>query len=199
MLLFPRSWRLQACAFLATVIAFAQVPASATYPSVVSEIAQLPKPRPDALPVTDPNVIFAIHSSSNIDTVVYALVGPPTSTSLSVQAYWRRNSRKNGVREDLSFLERQLAYGVSTTETIPGVEIEMRVNGYPERPITVRLDADKRIRALVDIGGRKAEIAFVYVTIDDSRTISRAVAVDLYARDVLTKKILLERFTLISP
>ena len=166
------------------------------FSSTVSELDRLPRVRPDFPQPTDPNILFYVQRSASPNTVVYSARLDTTGhidRAQPIDVFWRRFT-SGGVRVALTFLERMFVYGVNVHSAKPGANIVANVVSYPKRPITVDLDRDGRPRASIQIGGRNAKMAYVYVDVDETTTIPSIKHVDLFGIDVASGRVLHELF-----
>jgi hypothetical protein len=179
-----------------TVWLSAAVQAQGITESIV-EFDRLPQARTDYPPPNDPNILFYVQRSANSNTVVYAarLSGAGRlDRDEPVQVFWRRFNSDGG-RKSLSFAERNMAFGVEA-RTAPGREGAAIVNivSYPTRKALVELDEKGRPRAVIDMGNRRAKLAYAYIQLaEDSGTIPSIAYVDLYGVDLATGRALRER------
>ena len=193
----PRSCHRRA--FLGGLSGLALLPAQvarADYPSTVQQIDRLPKPRPDAPVISDPQVLFTIHGSIDTNTIVYAMSQDSGEEPVSV--YWRRFT-SGGIRQPLSFLEKRFAYGVETTGPDVDGTLTVRVTSYAERPISVKAGADGKYVATIAMGEATVQLAFVFLTFDNTGLVPRVVSADVYGRDTRTGRFMREHFFVSSP
>jgi len=106
--------------------------------------------------------LFVIERSTNANLVAYdARIGPGGfDTRSPISVYWILHE-DGGRREELSALERRLAYGVRVSHASPD-EVVFSLVSLAARPITVRVESGAPI-ATVEIDGERARLERVYV------------------------------------
>ncbi len=134
-------------------------PSQAANQSFCSDDPRYPEPQ-------DENLVFYLQRSDNINTIVYAVNRRADGTVNSrdpVLVYWRWYE-KGGERRELTFLQRNLAFGVqlAPSQDHPGDYIA-RLNAYPNIPVLVDQARDGKVRALMMIDGKPAQLICVYV------------------------------------
>ena len=110
-----------------------------------------------------PPELFRIARSTNANVVVYeARLGAPGSLDPRepVHASWIMLAG-DGHREELTFLERGLAYGFEASE---GSALELKLRAQPERPIAVRFLGGCPA-AFTTIAGRRAILRRIFVQV----------------------------------
>jgi uncharacterized protein DUF4833 len=167
------------------------------FSSTITELDRLPRVRPDFPLPTDPNILFYVQRSGGPNTVVYSArldAAGHIDRAQPIDVFWRRFTR-GGIRTPLTFLERMFVYGVNVRPAPPEANaITANVVSYPQRALTIDLDRDGRPRASIQIGGRQAKLAYVYVEVDESTTIPSVVHVDVFGLDVASGRVLHELF-----
>ena len=134
-------------------------PSLAAEQSFCSDDPRYPAPQ-------DENLVFYLQLSDKTDTVVYAVNRRADGTidaANPVQVYWRLYE-KAGEKRELSFLQRTLAFGVQLAPSTdrPG-DYVARLNAYPNIPVLIDETAGGKIRALMSIAGKPAQLVCVYV------------------------------------
>jgi hypothetical protein len=115
---------------------------------------------------SDPSELFRIERSKNKNVVCYAgRVDERGELDVEhpVVAYWLMLA-KDGKREELTWLEQQLAYGFSVERGRGG--LALRLVAFGSRPIYLRRRGE-RIHAETTIGGRLAFLDSIWVQADD--------------------------------
>ena len=146
--------------FLAGLWALAlTAPSQAADQSFCSDDPRYPEPK-------DEDLVFYLQLSDKIDTVVYVVnrqADGTVDTSDPVHVYWRWYEG-TGERRELTFLQRNLAFGVqlAPSQDHPG-DYVARLNAYPNIPVLVDEAADGNVRALMTIAGKPAQLICVYV------------------------------------
>jgi len=157
-----------------------------------------PSAQPDyPLPPDDPALLFFLQRSMNPNTVVYAArldARGRLDDEQPVEAFWLRFNT-DGKRRELNFIERLLAYGVrsETHPDEPGRYIT-EIVGFGTRPFVVDLDATGRPRATVQINGRPARLASIYLQLDETSSWPKVDAIELRGTDRVSGERVMERF-----
>ena len=134
-------------------------PSQAADQSFCSDDPRYPAPQ-------DENLVFYLQLSDKTDTVIYAVnrrADGAVDTRDPVHVYWRLYAG-SGEKRELSFLQRSLAFGVqlAPAKDHPG-DYVARLNAYPNIPVLVDQTGDGKVRALMSIAGRPAQLICVYV------------------------------------
>jgi hypothetical protein len=108
-----------------------------------------------------------------------------------VDAYWRLHA-ENGRREELSWLERKLAYG-HEVEAVSEQGFTLRLAALDARKIAVQLQQG-RYRATTSIRGQQAILTRIYVRTNEA-IVPKVLSVDLHGSDPVTGHPLTERLT----
>ncbi|MEY4610255.1 MAG: hypothetical protein RL246_574 [Bacteroidota bacterium] len=149
------------------------------------------------IPPSAPNRLFYIQRSSNANTVVYdanILANKSLNTKQPVHTYWLRYAEK-GQKEELSTIQRTLAYGLYT-DPIKGEvnSYEGYFLAYRKRKFVVKLDPKGTPIALFPINGKLQILDRVFVSVDDSGYMPSVFYIELFGRDQSTGKDVYERF-----
>lgn len=106
-----------------------------------------------------------------------------------VKVYWIMYNVDDKHEEGLNFMERKMAYGMSTApkEGAPGHHI-VTLNALTKRPIEVWCDADGTLHAIGSVEGAPVEFIRVYIEVKSGWTGPSVVRVDLYGRDMKSGK-----------
>jgi len=111
--------------------------------------------------------LFTLARSKNANVVKYAVRVDPDgrlNTLSPVEAYWLMLA-ENGRREELTWTERQLAYGFSISEqTSQG--LVLRLGACSTRALRVR-SIDGVFRAELQIAGQRASLQRIFVRTDE--------------------------------
>jgi hypothetical protein len=156
-----------------------------------STIDRFPTP-PDA-----PNRLFYIQRSSNSNAVIYdanVLPNKNLNARNPVHTYWIRYADK-GQKEELSTMQRTLAYGLYT-DKIKGIEesYEGYFLAYRKRKFIVKMHTDGTPIALFPINGKMQILKRVFVSVDDSGFMPSVNYIELFGKDVISGKDIYERF-----
>ena len=140
-----------------------------------------------AFPVPhEANQIFFVQRSMNANTIVYtARIGADGQLDQKkpVDVFWRRFNDA-GERQELSFLERNMAFGV-TFERLPGAGLSFRLKvvSYPQRSAVLRLvDGHPRLEAKV--AGEPCQLDHAFLHLDESGSLPKVVRVDLVGQSL---------------
>lgn len=145
----------------------------------------------------DKGVVFYLQRSGNGNTVVYTanqLADGSIDPSNPVDIFWRWYNR-GGYKRQLSFIERQLAFGVTLTplNDQPG-KYTARLNAYPKLPVLVEPAADRKVRAIMTITGERAQLVCIYVGWQEQfGIIPKILYVDFFGRTLDDGKKVVER------
>ena len=113
--------------------------------------------------------LFVIARSKNANVVHYDVrVRERGRLDLDepVVAYWVMLA-EDGRREGLTWLERRLAYGFSTSFRAGGDALELRLRAFTRRPLAVRCDENGRFHAEILVGGEPALLERIFVASDE--------------------------------
>jgi hypothetical protein len=108
--------------------------------------------------------LFRIARSTNQNVVVYRTrvgAGGQIDPARPIQAYWLMNA-EDGHREELTWLERQVAYGFSVASVDGGFRLAL--SACDERPLFIHR-VDGRYRAEVSIAGRASYLSRIWVEV----------------------------------
>jgi hypothetical protein len=109
--------------------------------------------------------LFAIARSKNANVVHYDVrvrERGRLDRDEPVIAYWVMLA-EDGRREGLTWLERRLAYGFSTSLAPGGEEFRLRLRAFPRRELAVRRDENGHFRAEIAILGQAAVLERIFV------------------------------------
>src|SRR5690348_16962868 len=138
-------------------------------------------------------ILFAIARSMNANVVRYEarLDAGKLDPHHPLSAYWMMHA-EDGHREDLSWFERQFAYGWSLVSRVEPYRVELRLTAFPKRTVLVRVDAAGVARAELQIAGRSAALHRIFVQLADGSgpTVRH---IDLLGTDLASGKPLRER------
>ncbi len=184
-------WRI---ALIGAFVALAACAQASDMTSQVTELDNLPRVKPDYPVPREPNQIFYIERSSNSNTVVYCanIKDGKLDPDKPVIAYWRWYN-VDGHKKPLNFIERMLAYGVtSVNHNGPDGSYSFKIAAFPERTVYVRLDAKGHPEAFGRVGDRWVRLVYVYLQVDDSGLLPNVPSLDFYGYDMATGKALHE-------
>ena len=191
---------LRAAAFALPITLFCLVPvissaAARTLSSQVEVFDKLPTARPEFPVPNEPNQLFYIQRSVNDNTVIYAANldrRGHLDRDTPINVYWRWYN-VDGHKKALNFLERMMAYGVSTVSTRSSSGgVGVRLAALPERKLTIDQDDTGKPEAILQIGNHLAHLVYVYLQVDDHGFMPSVKAIDVFGIDKLTGKALRE-------
>ena len=142
--------------------------------------------------------LFYIQRSGNANTIVYDasfMAHQKLDKKKPINIYWIRYT-DGGVREGLSFIQRNLAYGVSVN-SLGENNFEFHLVSYARKKFTLELDSNGRPRARAEVNGKQMVIRRIYVSIEKSSLWSLAPKVqyvDFYGTDPWSGKPMFEKF-----
>lgn len=148
-------------------------------------------PSADASAVHAAQELFRIERSTNGNLVRYDArieQNGELDPARPVAAYWLL---EHGGREELTWLERTMAYGFSVSPGERGVNL--RLIAFGARQISVRKNGG-RYRAELSIMGKRAVLNKIWVQADATLLGPKVRFIDVHATDATTGARLVERF-----
>ncbi|HWK98667.1 MAG TPA: DUF4833 domain-containing protein [Parapedobacter sp.] len=148
------------------------------------------------LPVPhEPNQLFYLQRDPDDNTVIYQLniVDGVVDADKPVNVYWIRYA-EGGVRKDLNFMQRTMAYGISTQALANG-DFEIRLAAYKDHPLRLGYcQTDKTYKVYTAINNRESVLERIFVRIDGGSALSPNILYfELTGRDVTTRALVSER------
>lgn len=137
-------------------------------------------------PVDKGPTLFIIQRSTNANEVHYDVQVDADGKLAEepVVAYWIMKAEDGG-REDLSFFERNMAYGFEVMPPGPDGEREMKLVAWEDRTIRLTKDEDSgKWRAVTKIDGEDAYLKRLYIETDEGGITPSVVFVDLFGDTV---------------
>ncbi len=131
--------------------------------------------------------LFIIERSKNANIVAYdarLTEEGELDAEEPVEAYWILDA-EGGQREELSWLQKKMAYGFETKPASSGEGSVMKMVPLPKRELRVR-KVDGKVRAELEIDGRPAVLEKIYVDSDARLTGPKVNYVELFGRDLET-------------
>ncbi len=156
--------------------------------------AQAGYPRPP-LPAEN---LFYIQRSGNYNTIVYDAnlsEDKKFNAKKPVSIYWIRYTN-GGAKEDLTFIQRSLAYGVSAKQLGENY-YEFHLVSYAKKKFILYLDAAGNPCAKLEVNGKQIVIRKIFISIEESSrwTLAPKIEyVEFYGRDPYNGKDLYEKF-----
>jgi len=148
-------------------------------------------------PPDSPVRLFYIQRSSNANTVVYdanLINNKNLHPQSPVHTYWIRYSDK-GQKEELSMIQRTLAYGLYTDMINSEMNtFEGYFLAYRKRKFVVKLDSRGVPIALFPINGKLQILKRVFVSVDESHMMPSVNYIELFGKDQISGKDVYERF-----
>ena len=139
--------------------------------------------------------MFAIARSKNANVVHYGVRldrAGQLQKGEPVFAYWVLHA-EDGRREELTWLERELAYGWSIVSEQHPAGVTLRLTAFPNRSLLIRADNTGAHGAIVAIAGHDAVLSRIFVQVDEGGLLPRVRYVELSGRDCKTQKAVKER------
>ncbi|MEK7469923.1 MAG: DUF4833 domain-containing protein [Planctomycetota bacterium] len=126
--------------------------------------------------------LFIIQRNKNANEVHYDVqAGPDGALAREpVVAYWIMKA-EGGRREDLTFLERKMAYGFEVSGS--GDERELKLVAWEDRPIRLT-KAGARWHAVTKIDGKDAYLTRLFIQSEESGATPKVLWVDLFGETV---------------
>jgi hypothetical protein len=131
--------------------------------------------------------LFVIERSANKNVVYYVAQLTRDGTldpKEPVIAYWIMLAN-GGHREELTFVEKQLAYGFTIQPDPSGRGYRMALAADREREITV-YQKDDKVTAEIMISGRPAILTKLFVNSNDGGILPSVNYIELFGRDIMT-------------
>jgi hypothetical protein len=147
---------------------------------------------------SNPNILFIISRSKNLNIVVYeaALKNNQLDPSAPVSVYWLdidpayvKKNRDKGImsdRSELNMIEKSMAYGLSS-EAVAGKPGHYKVTlvAFKERPVFVSFDAAaNKLKCEMNINGSLCELQRIFINSTDRMLgLPKVNHVDIYGID----------------
>lgn len=150
----------------------------------------------DELPVpNEPKQLFYLQRDPDDNTVIYQLntIDGVVDADNPVNSYWIRYA-EGGVRRDLNFLQRTMAYGVSHKSLSNG-DFELRLAAYKSHPLRLSYcEKSETYKVYTTINGREAVLERIFVRIEGGSMLSPNISYfELSGRDTATQAQVSER------
>lgn len=138
----------------------------------------------------EPHQLFYLNRDPDNNTVVYQLnlEDGEVDADQPVNVYWIRYA-EGGERQELTFVQRKMAYGVSH-KAMPDGGFELRLAAYKDHPLWLAYSKkEKRYRVYTTITGRQAVLERIYVRIDGGSMLNPNILyIELIGYDTATKE-----------
>ena len=142
--------------------------------------------------------LFYIQRDPNINTLIYELnmdKGGNLNTETPIHVYWVRYAEK-GQKEELNYIQRKFAYGVTARQTKPN-EYDIRFVAYKKLALNLLRSADGKYHIFGIIAKKQAILNRIFVKIEGgSFWLPNIVYAELKGTDPATGKEIMERFKL---
>jgi hypothetical protein len=141
-----------------------------------------------------PQRLFHIERNKNANIVCYdamVLADGTLREKDPVDVYWLKLA-EGGDRKGLKWIERRLAYGIKVIEH-DGDRVVLDMRADVKRPVFVEAVGDT-MRALMDIGGRRAVVERIYIFADESGAMPKVLYLELFGFDATSGDSLYEKF-----
>lgn len=142
--------------------------------------------------------LFYIQRSGNHNTIVYdanLTADKKFDAKKPVNIYWIRYTN-GGAKEDLTFIQRNLAYGLSS-KALTNNAFEFHFVSYAKKRFLLYLDASGKPCAKMDINGKQIVIRRIFLSIEEKSRWSLAPKieyVEFFGTDPYNGKSLYEKF-----
>lgn len=147
------------------------------------------------VPPDNANRLFYVQRDPNTNTIMYDLnfLDGRLDEENPVRVYWLRYADK-GQKEDLSYIQRKLAYGV-VTKKIGNEKFDVRLVSYKKFPLLLMKANDGKYHIFATIAQKQMMLERVYAKIEGgSFLLPNVVYVELRGTDQSTGREIVERF-----
>ncbi len=150
---------------------------------------------PDDFPKVEETekLLFFIQRNRNKNTIVYDLNLNPDgrlNTRNPIEVYWRKFQNHNGLKDNLSWLERNFAYGYRSRKKQDNYTIKLKA--YNDRAIRLTFKDGKWL-PLITLNGQTCVLKNLYIFADESGLWPSVKYADIYGEDLLTRELVKER------
>lgn len=145
------------------------------------------------IPPHNPSRLFYIQHANNHNTFVYD-ANLLNSNSLDHESpinVYRINYKKGGIKEELSGLQRKMAYGVSITKAAANF-FDFTLAAYPAKKFTLKLNNEGTPHVTVLINGKNIVLRKMFLYCNKLGT--AVSSINFYGKDALTGKDITEKF-----
>lgn len=140
--------------------------------------------------------LFYIQRDPNINTLIYELNMDKSGnldTEAPIHVYWVRYAEK-GQKEELNYIQRKFAYGVTAKQTKPN-EYDIRFVAYKKLALNLLKSGDGKYHIFATIAKKQAILNRIFVKIEGgSFWLPNIVYAELKGTDPATGKEIMERF-----
>lgn len=145
------------------------------------------------VPPVGKNHLFYIQHSNNHNTFVYDANFTATkklSETEPVKVY-RITYTKGGIKEELSPMQRKLAYGIDCKKTAPNT-FDCTLAAYPSKKLVLKLHQDGSPYVTVNVNDKNIVLKKMFLLVNKTGT--NVTYIDFYGKDNATGKEIKERF-----
>ncbi len=138
-------------------------------------------------------LLFFIQRNRNKNTIVYDINLKPDgslNTRNPISVYWRKFQNHNGLKDKLSWLEFNFAYGYRSRKRENYYSIKLKA--YNDRAIQLTFKDGKWL-PLMTINGQTCVLKNLYIYADESRLWPSVKYADIYGRSTVTQELVKER------
>jgi len=145
------------------------------------------------VPPHNPGRLFYIQHANNHNTFVYDanLQSSKSFDSDSPINVYRINYKKGGIKEELSGLQRKMAYGVSITRAAANL-FDFTLAAYPTKKFTLKLSNEGTPHVTVFINGKNIVLRKMFLYCNKLGT--AVSSINFYGKDAVTGKEITENF-----
>jgi hypothetical protein len=140
--------------------------------------------------------LFYVQRDPNTNTIVYELnIGKDgqINDEEPIHPYWIRYN-ENGQREELSYIQRKFAYGLSQ-KSLGNGKYDIRFVSYKKYPLTLMKSADGKYHIYATIAQKQAILNRIFVKIEGgSFWLPNVVYVEIKGTDPATGQEIVDRF-----
>jgi hypothetical protein len=140
--------------------------------------------------------LFYLQRTSNTNTIVYDLNldnNRKPNNAEPIKAYWIRYA-ENGEKQDLSYIQRKFAYGL-TSKALDNGNYDIRFVSYKKFPLTLMRSAEGKYHIFALIQQKQVMINRIFVKIEGgSFWFPNVVYVEIKGTDPITGREIVERF-----
>lgn len=149
------------------------------------------------IPPDSPIRLFYIQRSNNSNTVIYdanMLKNSSLNPKEPVHTYWIRYA-EGGVKEELSTIQRTLAYGLHTNKMKDNIgSYEGCFFAYRKRKFVVKMNKDNEPIALFPINGKLQILDHVWVQVEEAGLTPKIPYIELFGKDIKSGLPVYEKF-----
>ena len=140
--------------------------------------------------------LFYVQRTPNSNTIVYDLnvnKDGKLDNDQPIKTYWIRYAEK-GQKEDLSYIQRKFAYGLTSKQLSNG-NYDIRFVSYKKFPLTLMRAADGKYHIFASIAQKQVIVNRIFVKIEGgSFWLPNVMYVEVKGSDPLTGREIVERF-----